>query len=223
MALGERGYQSAYQPTQWVSVHIEPTVFESFAGTPNVPIPPALRHLIRDANQEYYARQGEATPAMQVILQQILQCPYQNFTKRFFLECKAWELLALILEQELESLEGKPLVTKLKSDDVDRLYQAKALLVKQLDHPPSLMQLARQVGLNECTLKQGFRQMFNTTVFGYLRQCRMERAQLLLMQGQMSVYEAAQAVGYASQCRFANAFRKTFGVNPKAFSARPWQ
>jgi AraC-like DNA-binding protein len=223
MAPGECGRQPAKQFSRWLSVHIEPEVFEAFAGTPNAPIPPTLNHLIRDPSQEFYARSGQATPAMQVILQQILQCPYQGFTKRLFLESKIWELMALILEQELECQQGKLSVAKLKSNDVDRLYQAKTILQQNLEHPPSLMQLARQVGLNECTLKQGFRQMFNTTVFGYLRQCRMERAQLLLMQGQTSVHEAAQAVGYASQSRFANAFRKTFGVNPKAFSARSWQ
>jgi AraC-like DNA-binding protein len=222
MAPSDRGQQIAHQPIQWVSVHIDPIVFESYAGTPNNPIPPDLQHLIRDPSQEYYGRSGQATTAMQIILQQICQCPYQGFTKRLFLESKVWELMALVLEQELEYQQHKPLVTKLKPDEVDRLHQAKAILQQNLDHPPSLIQLARQVGLNECTLKQGFRCVFDTTVFGYLRQYRMERARLLLMQEQMSVHEAAQAVGYASQSRFANAFRKAFGVNPKAFSTRPW-
>lgn len=67
-------------------------------------------------------------------------------------------------------------------------------MTESLDHPPSLMQLAHQMGLNECTLKQGFRRVFKMSIFGYLRQCRMERAQLLLMQGQMSVHEAALAL-----------------------------
>lgn len=220
MAPGERGQQVAHQPIRWVSVHIEPTVFESYAGTPNDPIPPDLQHLIRDPNQAFYERSGQATPAMQIILQQICQCPYQGFTKRLFLESKVWELMALILEQELEYQQKKPLGAKLKPDEVDRLHQARTILLQNLDHPPSLMQLARQIGLNECTLKQGFRQVFGTTVFGYLRQCRMERARLLLMQGHISVQEAAQAVGYISRSRFANAFRKTFGVNPKAFSTQ---
>lgn len=223
MAPGSKNQQIAYQPTKWVSVHIEPDVFESFAGTPNDPIPSSLQHLVRDPSQLFYIRRGQATPAMQIILQQIWQCPYQGFTKRLFLESKVWELMALILEQELEYQQEKPLVAKLKPDDVDRLYQAKAILQQNLAHPPSLMQLARQVGLNECILKQGFRQIFDTTVFGYLRQCRMEQARLLLMQGQISINEAAQTVGYSSQSRFANAFRKTFGVNPKAFSTQQWQ
>jgi AraC family transcriptional regulator, transcriptional activator of the genes for pyochelin and ferripyochelin receptors len=220
IAPGEYHKQVAHQPIKLINVHIQPDVFQAFVGNSSEPIPGALQHLIGEPNQIFYTREGQATLAMQINLQQILQCPYEGLTKRLFLESKIWELLALILEQELECRQGKPLVVKLKPDDVDRLYQAKAIVQQNLDNPPSLMQLAHQVGLNECTLKQGFRQVFKTTVFGYLRQCRMEKAKLLLMQGQMSIYEAAQAVGYSSQSRFANVFRKTFGINPKAFSRR---
>jgi AraC-like DNA-binding protein len=220
---GDRWEQSANQQTQWVSVHIEPEVFCSFTGHPNGEIPAALQHLIGDRNREYYVRPGQTTPGMQIAVQQILQCPYQGCTRRMFLESKVLELMTLILEQEIEAQTGKQSFVGLKPDDVDRLHWAREVLHQNLDQPLSLAQLARQVGLNECSLKQGFRQLFGTTVFGYLRQCRMERARLLLLEGRMNVGEAAQAVGYTSRSRFAAVFRKTFGVNPKAFLAQRWQ
>ncbi|AFZ29173.1 transcriptional regulator, AraC family [Gloeocapsa sp. PCC 7428] len=217
IARGERGKQDANQRDQWVSVHMEPNVFRSFARHLDEEIPAALQHLIR-RDQEYYVRLGQATPGMHAALQQILHCPYQGFTKRMFLESKVLELMTLILEQEIEVQEGKQPLVGLKPDDIDRLYWAKEVLQQNLDQPLSLMQLARQVGLNECTLKQGFRQLFGMTVFGYLRQCRMKQARLLLLEGRMNVREAALAVGYTSQSRFASVFRKTFGMNPKQFS-----
>lgn len=215
---GGRWQQYANQQHQWVSVHIEPDAFQSFVGDASGHVPAVLQHLIGDPNQAYYVRPGRATPAMHVALQQILQCPYHGWMKRLFLDSKVLELMTLLLAHEVEARQGKQPVAHLKLDDVDRLHQAKAILHQNLENPPSMMQLARQVGLNECTLKQGFRQIFNTTVFGYLRQYRMEQARSLLMQGRMNVGEVAKAVGYTSQSRFAAVFRKTFGVNPKAFS-----
>ena len=47
---------------------------------------------------------------------------------------------------------------------------------------------------NEFKLKKGFRECFNTTVFGYLREKRMERAGELLQQNKSSVIEVANAV-----------------------------
>lgn len=79
------------------------------------------------------------------------------------------------------------------------------------------MTLARQVNLNDYKLKVGFKSVFGTTVFGCLHQHRMETAQQLLSQGHLNVKEVAQQVGYASQSRFAAAFRKQFGLNPKAY------
>lgn len=217
---GEPWKRVTNERSQWVSVHMEPDVFRSFAGNRNGEFPAALQHLLGDRNLKYYVRSGEATPGMQIALQQILQCPYQGFTQRMFLESKVLELMTLILEQEIESQEGKQPLVGLKPEDVERLHWVKEIVHQNLDQPLSLMQLARQVGLNECTLKQGFRQLFGTTVFGYLRQCRMEQARLLLLEGRMNVREAAQAVGYTSQSRFATVFRKTFGVNPKTFSTQ---
>jgi AraC-like DNA-binding protein len=82
------------------------------------------------------------------------------------------------------------------------------------------MELARIVGINDCKLKAGFRQVFGTTVFGYLHDCRMERSRQLLEAGEMSVTEAARAVGFVSRGHFAAAFKRRFGVNPSAYVAQ---
>jgi len=81
------------------------------------------------------------------------------------------------------------------------------------------VELARLAGLNDYKLKAGFRQVFGTTVFGYLRQQRLEQARQLLQAQEISVTEAAATVGYSSQGHFAAAFRKQFGINPKDLRA----
>jgi AraC-like DNA-binding protein len=158
------------------------------------------------------------TPAMRLVLEQLWRCPFQGQTRRIFLEAKCLELIALKLEQlSTESpqvSDPKPL----SADDRDRIYAAQKILIDQLDDPPTLLELARQVNLNDYKLKVGFKQVFGTTVFGYLHQHRMETARHLLHSRRLNVKEVAQSVGYANQSRFAAAFRKQFGINPKAYS-----
>lgn len=216
IAPGEHKKQYANQRIMWVSVHIEPEVFQSFAGNPNGEVPSALQHLIGDRNQEYYVRPGQATPAMHIALQQILHCPYQGFTQRVFLESKVLELMVLVLEQEAETQQGKQSSVWLKPDDVDRIHHAKAILSQHLNNPPSLTQLARQVGLNECTLKRGFRQVFGTTAFGYLHHYRLEQARQLLTTGEMTVAEVARSIGFARNY-FTKAFCQKFGCTPGVY------
>jgi len=136
-----------------------------------------------------------------------------------YLEGKVWELMALQLAQITENGEQQNQYF-LRSADRDRLERARQILGDRLNNPPSLKDLAKQIGLNECTLKRGFRQLFGTTVFGYLYQQRMEYAKQLLQQRELNVSQVAKKVGYASQSRFATAFRKKFGINPKVFMGR---
>lgn len=201
-----------------VIIHMDPQLLGTFVAGQSEPLPKALKPLVKSIHELYDIYSGKTTPTMQMALQQILNCPYQGLTKRMYLESKVIELMALQFKQFLEDDKSSIQSSILQSDDIERIHQAKDILSQNLDKSPSLLELARQVGLNDCTLKQGFRQVFGTTAFGYLRECRMERARQLLATGQTSVKEAAQAVGYASPTSFNAAFRRKFGTNPRSYS-----
>ncbi|MEH1835231.1 MAG: AraC family transcriptional regulator [Nostoc sp.] len=208
---------SARQPHLCLGVHMTPELFRSFAGDPSGELPISLNHLIRKPSQEYYTRVGTTTLTMQITLQKILGCPHQGLLKRMYLESKTLELMALIIEQELEMQEGRQHLGTLKPEDFDRIHHARDILLENLHNPLSLRELARRVNLNDFTLKQGFRQIFGTTVFSYLRNYCLEQARQLLKTGEMNITEVAQAVGYTDRSPFALAFRKHFGSNPKEY------
>ncbi|MBE9189510.1 helix-turn-helix domain-containing protein [Gloeocapsopsis crepidinum LEGE 06123] len=157
------------------------------------------------------------TPVMQSVLYQILNCPYRDFIRDIYLQSKALELVALWLGQELNYRQVKLSTVKLSPDDIERIYYAKDILITNLHHPPTLLELARQVAINQRKLKQGFRQIFGTTVFGYLHDYRMEQAKQMLTEQKLTVAQVAHAVGYSHLSHFASAFRKKFGVNPSAY------
>ncbi|MBD2091394.1 helix-turn-helix transcriptional regulator [Microcoleus sp. FACHB-1515] len=205
---------SDVEPILTLNVHIDPALFQQFWGAIDTP---QVKHLFR-SNQEYYVGCGQTTIAMQTAIQQILQCPYQSVTKRIYLESKVWELLALLIEQTAEP--EKSIDFALKPDDIDRIHHASEILLKQLNNPPSLLELARQVGLNDCTLKRGFRQVFGTTAFGFLHDRRLEQARQLLAERRLNVSEVARQVGFANRSYFATAFKKKFGMNPKEYLDR---
>lgn len=137
-----------------------------------------------------------------------------------YLESKIWELMTLLIEQEQTLHQSSHTLPTLKPDDIDRIHQAKEILINQMDQPPSLLDLARQVGLNDCTLKRGFRQVFGKTAFGYLHDYRLEQARQLLQERYLNVSEVARTIGFANRSYFAAAFRKKFGISPKHYLAQ---
>jgi AraC-like DNA-binding protein len=199
-----------------LSLHIEPEIFRTLLG--HTSVPPNFGSLLKAADEPYSSHRGSTSPAIAMILQQILNCPYSGGIRKLFLEGKVLELMAISLQSAF-SQEPNP-GHNLKADDIDRIRQARDILLCDLANPPSLLKLAHQVGLNDCTLKRGFRQVFNTTVFGYLQTQRLERARLLLLERELSVQQAAHAVGYLSRSHFSAAFRKHFGVSPREMLVR---
>lgn len=215
IAPKEASVHSVGQKNLQVNVHIEPELLNTFVAGYSAPMPPVLNQLVRDYEQpQIQIPAMKMSPAMQVVLQQILHCPYQGFTKQMYLESKVWELIALQLDLITEEQQQQRHHWKIKSDDVDCIHYAREILLRDSNAPPSLENLARQVGLNECTLKRGFRQVFGMTVFGYLHHHRLEQARQLLEAGEMNVAEVARKVGFADRSYFAAAFCKKFGLNP---------
>ncbi|MEM9447875.1 MAG: AraC family transcriptional regulator [Cyanobacteria bacterium P01_E01_bin.6] len=198
----------------WIS--IRPSVFRELVSDIGL-LPTSLKKLLNPFGlTRFHQSLGRMTPAMNTVVQQMIQCPYQTPTKRLYLESKTLELIALQIEQWLANEQALSSPSKLKASDLERVYHAAEILQQELRNPPSLIALARKVGLNDYKLKVGFRQAMGTTVFGYVRSLRLERARQLLESGDISVTHAASAVGYASQGHFAAAFRKKFGMNPRS-------
>lgn len=204
----------AQQQILKLDIHVKPPLYESII-IDLAEHSAAIRQAI--AQQRHYLQINPTTPTMQVALYQIFNCPYQGLTRAIYLESKVLELVALRLEQAIIG-HSKSDSKRLKPDDIERIHQAKDILLHNADNPPSLVDLARQVGLNDYKLKLGFRHCFGTTAFGYLHSYRMEQAKLLLEHNQLlSVKEIAQKVGYTNARRFAIAFKQRFGVTPQAY------
>lgn len=198
-----------------VTIFVQPEVLRSFVSDSSGELPKVFEHLVK--SRECSKRVGETPPMVNTILQQIIQCPYQGLTKRIYLESKATEIMALMLEEEAAVQQQEFKTSVLQPDQLERIYYAKEILLKTISNPPSLMELASQVGMCDYNLKRGFKEVFGTTVFGYLRDRRLEKAQQLLLDGQMKVASVAHTVGYDSPTSFNAAFKRKYGVSPKAY------
>lgn len=190
--------------------------FRSFFGSEISLSSPLRRVLDGDKTQRFHQTLGQITPQMGQALQQILQAPYQGIMRRMYLESKVLELLTL----QFAHWAQKPSVVRsrqIPSAELDQLHAAKAILNGNINHPLDLNHIAQQVGLNEYRLKQGFRQVFGSTPFGYWHDCRMQQAQHLLLNSTLSIAGVAQRIGYRSPEAFCNAFRRQFRVSPKAY------
>ncbi|MFP4006392.1 MAG: AraC family transcriptional regulator, partial [Spirulinaceae cyanobacterium] len=150
-----------------VDIHLEPHLLESLCTGQTVSFSPELKRMIK-GDESLPFLPCTTTPEIQIALQSILNCPYQEPIRQMYLEAKTLEVIALQLGLMLAECQKPKQFVKLGRDDIDRIHHAKEILTQHLNNPPTLTGLAKQVGLNDRKLKEGFRQVFKTTVFGYL-------------------------------------------------------
>ncbi|ELS00510.1 DNA-binding domain-containing protein, AraC-type [Xenococcus sp. PCC 7305] len=199
---------------QRVRINIEPSFLRSFVSGLD-DIPKKLQPLIEgDLAPSFHCSVGKVTPMMRTIIQQMWAHPYQGAIAKIYLEGKVLELLALQLSQLLELERVQPANLKLNSRDLDSLHQAKNILQHKYLNPPSVIDLAQQVGLNRIKLQQGFRQVFQTTPFGYLQNYRLDLAKILLQDDELTVNTVARRVGYSNVSYFSRTFKRRFGITP---------
>ncbi|MEG4284948.1 AraC family transcriptional regulator [Microcoleus sp. A006_D1] len=196
-----------------VDIHMPPDLLATFFPDETGEIPQQLR-LLAKGNDWQTLLYPETTAAIQGVAQQIVNCPFQGITKRMYLQGKVLELMALQLAPILSAQDGLQPEPRLKIDTIARIHLAREILVARLENPPSLLELAQSVGVSDRTLQRGFKEMFGKTAFSYLRDKRMESAEQLLRQGNITITEVAHRVGYSEPRRFAEAFKRRFGITP---------
>lgn len=200
-----------------VSVYITPEQLKTFMDCHQRSLLPCTHPIFNDAGNQFHSQPLEMTPNIHTVINQVLNCPYQGAMSRLYLESKTLELLTYSLSQFFSPEAVWKKNTGYSDEEVKQIHRAKELIGQDLQNPPRLQDLARVVGLSHTKLNQRFREMFGTTIFGYLRELRLNRAKTLLDNGCMNVTEVAYAVGYSSLSHFAKSFKDHHGTSPGTY------
>ncbi|PKP25910.1 MAG: AraC family transcriptional regulator [Bacteroidetes bacterium HGW-Bacteroidetes-2] len=172
--------------------------------------------LKEDNSDKKYYQDGTITPSMAVVLTQILNFNLNPSVKRIYLKGKAYELMGLYFNRPDEvDVEQCPFL--IDEDNVRKIRNAKEIIIHQIAEPPSLQELADAIGLSLKKLKEGFKEIYGDTVFGFLFDYKMEYARKLLETGSHNVNEVGLKVGYSTSSHFISAFKKKFGITPKKY------
>jgi AraC-like DNA-binding protein len=158
----------------------------------------------------------ELTPSIAVIAHQFFNGINRPSVQKIYQHGKVMEFLSLYMDSPNSKDEVQdqcPFV--MDASEMERIKEARNIIIDKMISPPSLKELARMVGTNEFKLKVGFRSIFGTTVYGYLSDHRMELARKLLIVDKARIKEVAVEVGYSNPSHFIAAYKRKYGVTPK--------
>lgn len=179
--------------------------------------PVSLRDIFLDEQAERsFFYQSNYSVSTAACIKKITEDKNTGLVRSILLEGKALELFSKQIKQYTDDLASPTKGSVLRKRDLEKIKQAKEILIQDLVNPPTIEELSKQVGVNRQKLKQGFKKIYGITINRYLRDERMETSSILLLNGK-SVRETSNEVGYINQSHFARRFREKYGVLPKDY------
>lgn len=157
------------------------------------------------------------TYRMNICLQQIINCSYNEPARKFFLEAKTLELIACQLDLLNLGTDTPGQSSALKAGDIERIHYAGELLKIKYQNPPSIIELSRKIGISRTKLYNEFCQVFGISPIAYIRAVRMGKAEKLIQEGYMNKTEIAHFLGFSSASNFTRTFKIFFGVLPSQY------
>lgn len=199
---GEMFHLNSSQAFCNIEVMITPQLLDEIAGEElgNFECDKDLRFFIRNAGRNQRAMHS----AMQ-IMHLMQQKP-----------CKKLLLHSAILDYihwHLNAFQKKDGKVSVSPRERKQLEMARNYLLQDLSLPPTIANIASEVGLNQCKLKKGFKHLFGASIYAYFQKERMNRAMQLLRDN--NVTDTAVVLGYSNVSHFSTAFRKQFGILPR--------
>jgi AraC-like DNA-binding protein len=168
-----------------------------------------------NSNKKYYD-DTEIKPSVSLVLQQIINSNSNSSIRDLYVKGKVYELLSLHFQKE-ENTDGEYCPFLVDEQNVLKIRKAKEIIISRMAEPPSLHELAAEIGLNLKKLKEGFKQIYGDTVYSFLFDYKMEHSRKLLESNQFNVNEVGLQVGYSTASHFIAAFKKKFGTTPKKY------
>ncbi|MEM9217730.1 MAG: helix-turn-helix transcriptional regulator [Cyanobacteria bacterium P01_F01_bin.150] len=206
-----------------VEIAVRPSLLLNLIGDELIKLPENLRKAVQSEASHPSIHLCNISEEISQVLQKVISCPYRGKIRKVYLEGKVLELIALYFSQFCPPGEIVPSIVSKRQQDIDQieqLYKGREILKQNLVTPPSVEDLSKQLGINERSLQEGFRELFGTTVFGVLHNDRMEHARQLLETQEMNIGAIANMVGISHRGYFAKAFKRKFGITPREYSKR---
>jgi len=197
---------------QFITVELAPEFLARHLAGQESSLHPLIRAIVQGRRQVTgVAPSVPMNAAQHQLIASLRNPPVFVAAQPLWYQGKAAELMAQFLFRPAEE---EFFCTRQHRIGKERTERVMAILQRDLSSPPTLEQIAKEVGCSAYYLSRTFSQEMGSTIPQYLQRLRMERAAELLRSGKYNVTEAALEVGYSSFSHFSLAFRQTHGCCP---------
>lgn len=161
--------------------------------------------------------QGQYSLKMAYLVKELDSFDSEGMERTSFHGAKALELLTYMLMLYRDDREEENQQKILRQSDLKKIKNIVNHIDQKINEIENISILAREEGISETKLREGFRILFNDTIYGYIQQRRLEYAMHLLLKSDNTIAEIVYAIGLNSRSHFSKIFKERYGKSPNAF------
>ncbi|WP_299212234.1 response regulator transcription factor [uncultured Dokdonia sp.] len=205
-------------PTCIFSLEINRKLFEEKIESFLPNMDEELITLFRDVNGiNNFFHKSRFNDTISKFLEEFTECDLDGFMKQVYQEGKSYEIFTHILKQYLDDQKNLDKRVIMRKSTVESIEKARAIIKDQIAIPINVSSLAKKVGVNQNTLQNGFRNLYDVSVNEYIRNHRIDTAKQLLTDTDLNITEVTYKVGINSRSYFSKLFKNKFGVSPNEY------
>jgi len=216
---GQKGVAeiSSHKPVHILHIHVSPKRLYEMVHDDLQAMPHIFQKIVTgNFNESYWFKSSMPLSAWAIAFE-LFNDGSKGLPKKLFLESKALELIAIQLGYFMDKYASDQNGKTFSLSEKERIHAARKLLVQDLTAPPSIRELEQRFSLSHNKLQAGFKSLFGNSVYGYLREYKMQQAHVLLEDAEMNVSKVAWSVGYDNISQFTKAYKKQFGMLPSKY------
>ncbi len=104
---------------------------------------------------------------------------------------------------------------RLSFEDIRKIREGRDIIINNLEKElPSLKDFALQLGTNEFKLKYGFKELYGTSVYRFLRNERLRKSKMMIQFTDQSLKSIAHMTGFKSISHFSRTFKNRYEYTP---------
>ena len=171
-----------------------------------------LKHL-----QELAGLQGwtilRARPELKHIFEELYTVPEE--IRKGYIRIKVLELLLI--------LTGFPFRETAKEREhysavqIGKIKEIHSFLIHSYSEHYTIEMLSMRAGISPTSLKKCFHGIYGESIYAYMKQYRLQVAEKLLRETDLTIGEIAAEIGYNNPNKFTTSFGKKYGMSPSSF------
>ncbi len=105
----------------------------------------------------------------------------------------------------------------LRKEELKTIHDLGNEIRENWDQPYCIDGLTEQTGISAAKLQEGFKHLFGRTINDYIKNVRLEIAEGLIANNELTISEVVYSVGFSSRSYFSKIFKEKYNCSPKYY------